>query len=151
MHYDVISADNHILEPRDLFVERLPRQYRDRAPRVLRGEDGGDGWFFVLQQHPGEPVFGLDVGQDLPGEERRGSPRISELIKWDDVLTPAPGAPPARVMHLSFADSQSAVAEIFKARGPRFPNWGQSSAEVAADTLRRPARVAFHARSLIRG
>jgi len=43
MDYKVISADNHILEPRNLFVERLPAQFRDRAPRVLRGEDGGDG------------------------------------------------------------------------------------------------------------
>lgn len=114
------------------------------------GEDGGDGWFFVLQQHPGEPVFGLDVGQDLPGEEPRESARFSELIKWKDVLPPAGGGPPSPVTHLSFGASQSAVSAIFKARGPRFPNWGQSSAEVAADTLRQPARVAFHARSLIR-
>ena len=46
MEYNVISADNHILEPRDLFAERLPKEYRDRAPRVLRGEDGGDGWSY---------------------------------------------------------------------------------------------------------
>ena len=46
MQYNVISADNHILEPRDLFITRLPEKYRDRAPRVLRGEDGGDGWSF---------------------------------------------------------------------------------------------------------
>jgi predicted TIM-barrel fold metal-dependent hydrolase len=44
MQYNVFSADNHILEPRDLFVERLPKEYRDRAPRMLRGADGGDGW-----------------------------------------------------------------------------------------------------------
>ena len=30
MDYQVISADNHILEPRDLFTTRLPREYRDR-------------------------------------------------------------------------------------------------------------------------
>jgi predicted TIM-barrel fold metal-dependent hydrolase len=44
MQYSVISADNHILEPRDLFTTRLPKEYRDRAPRVMRGKDGGDGW-----------------------------------------------------------------------------------------------------------
>ena len=44
MEYRVISADNHILEPRDLFATRLPKEFRDRAPQVLRGADGGDGW-----------------------------------------------------------------------------------------------------------
>lgn len=44
MPYNVVSADNHILEPRDLFVTRMPKQFRDRAPRVVRGADGGDGW-----------------------------------------------------------------------------------------------------------
>ena len=46
MEYKVISADNHILEPRDLFLTRLPKEFRDRAPRVMRGADGGDGWSF---------------------------------------------------------------------------------------------------------
>jgi hypothetical protein len=117
---------------------------------AARGEDGGDGWFFVLQQHPGEPVFGLNVGEDLPGAQPRESAHFSDAIKWKDVLAPAPGAPPAPVTHLSFAASQAAVATIFKQQGPRYPNWGKSSAEVAADTLRTPARVAFHARALIR-
>src|SRR6187549_112272 len=38
----VISADNHIVDPKDLYVERMPAEFRDRAPRVLRGPDGGD-------------------------------------------------------------------------------------------------------------
>jgi len=44
MEYNVISADNHILEPPDTFVERLPAKFKDKAPRVVRGQDGGDGW-----------------------------------------------------------------------------------------------------------
>ena len=36
MEYSVISADNHLMEPKDLFVERLPSAFRDRAPRVMR-------------------------------------------------------------------------------------------------------------------
>jgi predicted TIM-barrel fold metal-dependent hydrolase len=46
MEYNVISADNHIMEPRNLFAERLPEKFRDQAPRVMRGKDGGDGWSF---------------------------------------------------------------------------------------------------------
>ena len=43
MDYRVISTDNHIIEPPNAFVDHLPREFRDRAPRILRGPDGGDG------------------------------------------------------------------------------------------------------------
>src|SRR5262245_46272837 len=34
----VISADSHMTEPGDLWVERLDRKYRDQAPRVIKNE-----------------------------------------------------------------------------------------------------------------
>ena len=30
----LISADNHVFEPVTLWQERLPKEYRDRGPRV---------------------------------------------------------------------------------------------------------------------
>src|SRR5260221_13962929 len=44
MQYQVISTDNHINEPPGTYVDRVPTALRDKAPRILRGEDGGDGW-----------------------------------------------------------------------------------------------------------
>ena len=41
----VISADCHVNEPPWVF-DRVPADLRDRAPRMMRGEDGGDGWSF---------------------------------------------------------------------------------------------------------
>ncbi len=41
----VISADCHINEPPHVF-ERVPTEFRDRIPRMMRGADGGDGWSF---------------------------------------------------------------------------------------------------------
>ena len=41
--YDIVSADDHIQEPPDTFVTRVPAKLRDRAPRVERGADG-DAW-----------------------------------------------------------------------------------------------------------
>ena len=35
----VISADSHIQEPPELY-ERIPRQYRDRAPQIVEHQDG---------------------------------------------------------------------------------------------------------------
>jgi predicted TIM-barrel fold metal-dependent hydrolase len=46
MEYHVISADNHITEPPGTFIDRVPSHLKDRAPRIVRGEDGGDGWSF---------------------------------------------------------------------------------------------------------
>ena len=76
MEYKVISADNHLLEPRDLFVERLPQQYRDRAPRVMRMEDGGDGWSF--NGNPPTRSFGIEA---VAGREVR----ISGFT-WEEIL-----------------------------------------------------------------
>ena len=32
------SADSHVLEPDDLWVQRLPKRLADRAPRAERGD-----------------------------------------------------------------------------------------------------------------
>ncbi len=33
----ILSADNHIMEPGDLWLERLPAKYKDLAPRIYKG------------------------------------------------------------------------------------------------------------------
>jgi uncharacterized protein len=38
----VISADSHMTEPGDLWVERLDHKYRDSAPRVIKNEKSGN-------------------------------------------------------------------------------------------------------------
>jgi predicted TIM-barrel fold metal-dependent hydrolase len=40
----MISVDDHAIEPPDLFVGRLPAQFRDRAPRVARFANGDERW-----------------------------------------------------------------------------------------------------------
>jgi predicted TIM-barrel fold metal-dependent hydrolase len=42
----LISVDDHVVEPPDLFEGRLPRRFADRAPYVKRQADGSDVWFF---------------------------------------------------------------------------------------------------------
>ena len=43
--YPIIDADAHVNEPPDLWQERVPSKYRDRAPKVLK-TDAGDMWSF---------------------------------------------------------------------------------------------------------
>jgi predicted TIM-barrel fold metal-dependent hydrolase len=82
MRYRVISADNHILEPPNLFVDRVPARYRDQAPRVVRGKDGGDGW--SLDGSIPESTVGLPhgLGSVNPGARIRIAPRG---LTWEEV------------------------------------------------------------------
>jgi uncharacterized protein len=40
--YSVIDADGHILEPLDLWQKYMDPKFRDRAPKVVKGENGKD-------------------------------------------------------------------------------------------------------------
>ncbi|MGE0383138.1 MAG: amidohydrolase family protein [Gammaproteobacteria bacterium] len=40
----LVSVDDHIIEPPDLFTQRLPARIRDHAPRVVKLADGTERW-----------------------------------------------------------------------------------------------------------
>ena len=54
----VISADNHVNEPPWVF-DRVPSEFKDRAPKMLPGADGGDGWSF--DGGPPKRTFGIEA------------------------------------------------------------------------------------------
>jgi predicted TIM-barrel fold metal-dependent hydrolase len=58
--YKVFSADNHIIEAPDCFAGRVPAKVKDRAPKILRGADGGDGWSWDGITPP-KMTFGLNA------------------------------------------------------------------------------------------
>jgi predicted TIM-barrel fold metal-dependent hydrolase len=74
----VISADCHINEPPWVF-DRVPAQYRDRAPRMLRGEDGGDGWSF--DGKPPKRTFGVEAMAGRAKAEYQASG-----LRFEDIL-----------------------------------------------------------------
>ena len=37
--HGVVSADSHMMEPADLWQERLDRRFRDRAPKVIENPE----------------------------------------------------------------------------------------------------------------
>jgi predicted TIM-barrel fold metal-dependent hydrolase len=76
MEYNVISADDHIVEERNLFIERMPKEFRDQAPRMVRGADGGDGWSFG--DKPPERTLGL--------EATAGRAAQVSGYKWEDIF-----------------------------------------------------------------
>jgi predicted TIM-barrel fold metal-dependent hydrolase len=40
----LISVDDHIIEPPDMFIGRMPERFRDAAPRVARFANGDERW-----------------------------------------------------------------------------------------------------------
>jgi predicted TIM-barrel fold metal-dependent hydrolase len=42
----LISVDDHVLEPGDLWLRRLPRKYHDQAPHLIRDDNGGHVWAY---------------------------------------------------------------------------------------------------------
>lgn len=81
MEYRVISTDNHINEPPGTYVDRVPKALKDRAPRVLRGADGGDGW--SMDGKPPKTTFGLGA----TGAITRGNFEKYRLsgLRWDEI------------------------------------------------------------------
>jgi uncharacterized protein len=53
MLYKAISADGHVNEPPNLWVENLPQKFRDRGPRVIETpRTKGHAWIMEGQQRP---------------------------------------------------------------------------------------------------
>ncbi len=48
----VISVDDHLIEPPDLFVGRVPSALADRAPKVIENEEGVQYWHFEGRTYP---------------------------------------------------------------------------------------------------
>ena len=106
------------------------------------------GWFFVLQQQPTEPRFGLDKAPF--GEGRSGV--IPVLKTWDDLNWAhlAPSAEKLKALsHVSVSNIQL-VPTPPGASPPVKGIWGRNAAHMALITKQLPARVAIHATELLR-
>src|SRR5215510_5845319 len=62
--YNVIDADGHILEPLDLWDKYIDPAFRDRAPRIVKGENGKER---------------LVIEEQVMGDGRRGIGRIGAV------------------------------------------------------------------------
>ena len=67
----LISSDNHVNEPRDLFIKRFPAHLKDKAPRVVDGTDGGEGWS-MMGETP-KRTYGLEAMAGFDKSEYRVS------------------------------------------------------------------------------
>jgi predicted TIM-barrel fold metal-dependent hydrolase len=74
--YRLISGDSHVNEPGDLWTARVPAQFQDRAPRIVRFDEG-DAWVIEGVRDPIN--FGMNACAGLPPEEMRGWSRFEDM------------------------------------------------------------------------
>ena len=77
--YELISVDDHIIEPPDVWTERVAANHRDLAPRVVERDDGAEAW--IVNGEP-QPTMGLNAVAGRPQEEWDMDPlRYSDMIE----------------------------------------------------------------------
>jgi hypothetical protein len=93
------------------------------------------GWFFIIQQQPTEPSFGMDVADyDKP---------TPPLTTWNNLSWQHMANTADELKALSHASIQKVLPDIDKAK------WGRNSAHQAYITLQRPVRIAIHAKEML--
>jgi predicted TIM-barrel fold metal-dependent hydrolase len=81
--YRVISVDDHLIEPRDLFEGRMPAALSDRAPRVVEDDAGQEMWSYEGGLYPN---IGLNAVVGRPVDEWTMEPaRFDQMRRgcWD--------------------------------------------------------------------
>ena len=99
----------------------------------------GDGWFFVLQQQPTEPRFGLDEFH-LDGNGKPPAIDTWNDLNWSHIDASQQELkqfPYVRVSKLALTANDSG-------------KWGHNSAHMAYITKQLPARIAIHSSELLK-
>jgi predicted TIM-barrel fold metal-dependent hydrolase len=79
----MVSVDDHVVEPPDMFAQTIPDRWRDRAPMVVRRDDGSDVWHF---EGATIPNIGLNAVAGRPKEEYGVEPTAFDEMRpgcWD--------------------------------------------------------------------
>src|SRR5262249_53686557 len=105
---------------------------------------GNPGWFFVLQEHPSEPRFGLAAATDNYGK----TPSSWQALGWDHLATNADALSSIDYINLAATLPSNPTA-------PGSIGWHVTgsppgrAADLAYITLRHPKRFAVHGSVLL--
>jgi len=76
----LMSADDHLIEPAHLWVDRVPAKYRDTCPRIVE-VDGRQAWLYE-----GELTY-IPMGscRPLEGHDEKGYPPAPGTARFDEI------------------------------------------------------------------
>ena len=73
----LVSVDDHLVEPPDMFEGHIPAKYKDDVPKLITSEDGTDAWVFEGQEATN---VGLNAVAGRPPDEYGAEPtKFSEI------------------------------------------------------------------------
>ncbi len=114
----------------------------------VKGTGGDPGWYFVLQERPGEARFGLEVSPNPPIE-------TFDDVCWNDAM---PGIKPGQFLAAGALSSVGFTEPSSVTDPPKHDQWNDdrrvnpasvSSARWAYVLLRQPVMVAIHADEML--
>ena len=119
----------------------------DLTEAVARGTDPDPGWFFVIQQQPGEPDFGLDMPKDIDPQP----PRVTDWnqLTWRHLVQSA--AELRAITHVKVGVKPASPPPPLPdtSANPPGAQWGANGAHMARITLQKPVRIAILARQML--
>lgn len=76
----IMSADDHMIEPAHLWVDRVPAKYRDECPRIIE-IDGRQAWKYE------DEITYIPMGscRALPGFDEAGYPPAPGTARFDEI------------------------------------------------------------------
>jgi predicted TIM-barrel fold metal-dependent hydrolase len=85
----LISVDDHIAEPADMFKAHVPERYKDQAPRVILEKDGTEQWYYGdlrgrnlgLNAVAGKPREMYNIDASNYDEMRPGCFNVDERVR----------------------------------------------------------------------
>ena len=125
----LVSVDDHIVEPPDVFDDRLPTKYAEFAPKLVTRADDTQAWMYEGLEIPN---VGLNAVAGRPPEEYGMEPTRLDEIR-----------PGTYDVHERVKD-QSANGVLASLNFPSFPRF---TGQVFAENLSDPERAA----ALVRG
>ncbi|MCA6363480.1 MAG: hypothetical protein IM638_10615 [Bacteroidetes bacterium] len=96
------------------------------------------GWYFIIQQMPGEPRFGMDV--TFEPDEDPETPVTWDDLSWESFSTPQ------EFINTSVRPKDQFWNQLTAAEQAQ---WGRHSADMAALTFQKPVMIAVHAREML--
>ncbi len=113
----------------------------DLTEDEARGSDthGDMGWYFVIQEQPSAPRFGLHEDSDRPFKDSN-----HPLTSWDDLSWNSIVADEVALDELVIIDIKE--NEPFATTSVR---WGSNSSDMAYILFRKPMRIAIHAEDML--
>lgn len=74
----LVSVDDHIVEPANMFDRHMPTRFKDRAPRVTKGSNGAHHWMIEDARAPG---LGLNAVVGRPKDEYGMEPVAYDQVR----------------------------------------------------------------------